>query len=205
MKVKLYDENIEEFIDMFYCKDKITDVMVEDRIGDLLNCGYTKEYLFTLLVEQNNTEKVYKGKAGKIVLAMYNLQPTINFIYKLYQDSELVYVGRTTAIKERLSKHRRSKKFNNTSIYLCNDTDNVDVIENGLIRKYMPPLNKSINLEMARQWDGLEPKFNHLGEPCCKFIDSTTTMIRSMPSYLLSFKGGLCVRNDKNIKPYFWN
>jgi hypothetical protein len=198
--------DVYNFLDMFYSPKNIDNSKVKLYIEDLLTEGYTKEYLFTELVEQNNKEQVYKGKSRKVVDAMQLLSPKPHYIYKLYDRGKLVYIGQTISLLERLGCHKKTKKFDDVEIYMCSFCENVDFIENGLIGKYLPELNRGLNIGCAREWGGVEPVFDNINFPTCKFIDiygykedSSTNYCKYLPSYV----GGVRVRNDKKIIPYW--
>jgi predicted GIY-YIG superfamily endonuclease len=59
-------------------------------------------------------------------------------IYFLLKDDDLIYIGKTTRLSQRLSEHK-NKDFNS---YAAINTDNDDIYEYSLIDRYKPALNK---------------------------------------------------------------
>lgn len=75
-----------------------------------------------------------------IVLARYPKE----FVYFLLKENEVVYVGQTTNGISRPLSHRRTKEFDDIAIVPC-DRRELDRVEQTMIAKYDPPLNKCPN------------------------------------------------------------
>lgn len=61
-------------------------------------------------------------------------------VYFLFDDEELVYIGRSQDIAKRLDQHQHSKKFDHYSFIEC-DGDERDELEADLIRLHKPKYN----------------------------------------------------------------
>lgn len=69
-----------------------------------------------------------------------------SFIYILTKDEEVVYVGQTKCGITRPFAHI-DKEFNSINIIYC-DEDQLDMLEDKYIMKYMPKYNKIVNSAM---------------------------------------------------------
>lgn len=69
------------------------------------------------------------------------------FIYKYTQDENIVYIGKTKNLTQRIKQHEQEDKFKNGefSIYyfLCKNETEMNAYEYFLINKYLPALNVS--------------------------------------------------------------
>ena len=63
-------------------------------------------------------------------------------IYFLFQDRELVYVGKSKVLLQRISTHRREKVFSSVR-YITVNRDVLDQCEIAFIKYFRPPLNKT--------------------------------------------------------------
>jgi hypothetical protein len=61
-------------------------------------------------------------------------------IYFLYDNNELVYIGKSTNIHIRINTHRKNKQFDSYSILKCCE-DDLKIYERILINKYLPKYN----------------------------------------------------------------
>lgn len=56
-------------------------------------------------------------------------------VYFLYLNSEIIYIGCTSNIKQRMSSHKQKRKFDSYSIhYYSSDKDRAESVEKILIR-----------------------------------------------------------------------
>ena len=66
-----------------------------------------------------------------------------HYLYRLWLNGELQYIGQTNNMKQRTSEHRRDKLFDAVD-YILVDENDIDKIEMYFIKKYLPPLNNSL-------------------------------------------------------------
>ncbi len=177
------------------------ELVVKNYIDELLRNGYCKEYLYKIMAEEFQILKPPSVRMS--IFALYYTKPVINYIYKLYEDDHLIYIGQSSSLYQRLKAHKRDKTFSKTEIYMCQFYQNPDHLEAWLINKYQPHLNKNLNLRFARLWKEREPVFKDIMSPECLFITT--------PSYLKDKDKYLCavdreypyIRNDRDIQPYW--
>jgi len=88
---------------------------------------------------------------------IFDYPVSLNGIYILYNNDEIVYIGKSNNIKNRISQHRKDKQFDRVkSIIFKNDGD-IDLYEPYLINKYKPRHNK----DLVREDSGIElPEIN---------------------------------------------
>lgn len=74
----------------------------------------------------------------------------ISGVYILFQDDNIIYVGRSKNIHVRLGQHwqKGKKRWNGIQIIDEKDINKQLLIEKELIKKYLPPLN---NCSMSRK------------------------------------------------------
>ena len=91
---------------------------------------------FDLAPEEDFATRISPALAVDARTPLYN-GPAV---YLLFNDSELVYIGHTKTLLERLAQHCKSKKFDSFSFIRC-DAAETYRIEQWAIRKYRPKLN----------------------------------------------------------------
>jgi len=65
-------------------------------------------------------------------------------VYVLYNNNEIVYIGKSNNIKNRIVNHRADKKFDKVKSILFKDSGNINLYEPYLIQKYKPMYNKDL-------------------------------------------------------------
>ena len=70
-----------------------------------------------------------------------NKQYSFNFVYRLYKDKEIVYIGKTNNLKYRIKAHKKDKEFDYYDYAITSDSE-AHVYEVYYINKYRPILNK---------------------------------------------------------------
>jgi hypothetical protein len=68
-------------------------------------------------------------------------QTAYYYLYRLYFNNEIVYIGKTNNLKERLSQHKKDKEFNFYDYYVGNKSD-INLYEIYYIEKLKPIHNK---------------------------------------------------------------
>jgi len=72
---------------------------------------------------------------------------TVKFcgVYLLYNNEDIVYVGKSNNMKNRISQHKKDKEFNNVKCIVFKDEGLINLYEPYLIQKYKPKYNKEFN------------------------------------------------------------
>lgn len=59
-------------------------------------------------------------------------------VYALWNNEEIVYIGKTTQLGQRITTHARTKVFTHFSTYQCEDELQMGILEDELILEYQP-------------------------------------------------------------------
>lgn len=82
------------------------------------------------------------------------------YIYKYTYENEIVYIGKTINLNQRIKEHSREKKFQNEKFdiyyFLCSNQRQMDFYEYVLINKYKPALNV-MNKKEFEEFSFIEP------------------------------------------------
>lgn len=101
---------------------------------------------------------IYKHKkniATHKILSLVSLyKPKNYYVYKLYLESELVYVGSTVNLESRLVKHLEDKVFDCVKVCEKQTKGSMLHLEHVLIKEYSPKYNKECNLKNVRLYEG---------------------------------------------------
>ena len=62
-------------------------------------------------------------------------------VYALWDNEEIVYIGKTTQLGQRITTHARTKDFTHYSVYQCEDELQMGMIEDEMILEYQPKYN----------------------------------------------------------------
>ena len=81
------------------------------------------------IVKHLQTNKVNKDVMFKCV------------VYALWDNEEIVYIGKTTQLGQRITTHARTKEFTHYSTYQCEDELQMGILEDELILEYQPKYN----------------------------------------------------------------
>lgn len=78
------------------------------------------------------------------------------YVYALWSDGFIVYIGQTTNIATRISAHVKTKEFDSYSYFRCKDRDEMDYVESLLILKLQPMNNNHagkgfVSLQQTRE------------------------------------------------------
>jgi hypothetical protein len=128
-------------------RNKVEDLfkLTDDFLKTLYNDA-TKEYVFWKITDEYIGKKYYRP--NHLLYLCKQLEPKYFIVYQLLKDGEIVYIGKTSNIHKRLASHIKNKDFNNVLLFKCPDETYQSVLEQTLIEKYRPPLNKSLNLNL---------------------------------------------------------
>ena len=62
-------------------------------------------------------------------------------VYALWNNEEIVYIGKTTQLGQRITTHARTKEFTHYSVYQCEDELQMGMLEDEMILEYQPKYN----------------------------------------------------------------
>ena len=65
-------------------------------------------------------------------------------VYALWDNEEIVYIGKTTQLGQRITTHARTKEFTHFSIYQCEDEAQMGMLEDEMILEYQPKYNLAV-------------------------------------------------------------
>jgi hypothetical protein len=167
-------ENIEMFDEQCYMtsnkarNSKEDMCKLVDQFRDCVTDLHTVNYVFWRII------KLYMSvdypRKSILQYIMFKFQPYEFYVYQLMKGSEVVYVGKSCRLAERLFTHKADNKdFDNVRLYLCSTIEEQDIVENASILDLLPILNKTVNLEMARKCSKL-PEFKPIQELKPDFI-----------------------------------
>jgi hypothetical protein len=91
------------------------------------------------------SRKVKRGAVIRKALMLF--RPFNYFVYLLVKDGDIIYVGKTINVQDRMKDHTSNKDFDDIRIFACSTKQEQDVLENTCIFKYCPPLNRSVRLK----------------------------------------------------------
>lgn len=138
--------DMEGLVSLFYKEDINVDHVLSC-VNHMVKDGYDKTYIYRCLVENYFSDK---SISYKILAVIDEIKPDKFYVYALTLDSEIVYIGSTTRLYDRIKCHTDGKNFNGFLVQeLDNNTDMLS-LEMMLIDKYRPDLNIALNLKLAR-------------------------------------------------------
>ena len=83
--------------------------------------------------------KSYVNKLSKNKISIESLN---NFcVYALWDNDEIVYVGQSTQLGQRIMAHTKDKLFDSYSFFDCKSFEEMDSIESALIIQLQPKYN----------------------------------------------------------------
>lgn len=65
-------------------------------------------------------------------------------VYALWDNEEIVYIGKTTQLGQRITTHARTKEFTHYSVYQCEDELQMGMLEDEMILEYQPKYNLAV-------------------------------------------------------------
>ena len=92
----------------------------------------------------------FKGKQHfanlpfKSYISAYGLKPHILGVYLLFDEDELIYVGKSTDVRKRVMHQHQKKNYTSWSYIKCKDMLEASLLEIYYIYKYTPCLNKKL-------------------------------------------------------------
>ena len=79
-------------------------------------------------------------------------------VYMLIDHGEIVYIGQSANIQQRINSHKKDKQFDDVRIIDCNKIDR-RIVERDLIHKHSPKYNKCQHKSVPNL-DGVTIRFN---------------------------------------------
>ncbi|UUW39721.1 hypothetical protein VP14_034 [Vibrio phage VPMCC14] len=162
-------------------------------------------YIFRELAFNHLSGNFHKNRKSVSEDLCWLFRPRLNLLYKLFHKDKLVYIGQTTDITQRVSKHKENKKFDNVSICVIDKTKDLSIIENKLILDLQPVLNKTVNLKLANSFKGdiYDYTFTNYSDLDLEFIPSCnlSSVVGCNKDYL--YIANTFIKNTRNITPYW--
>lgn len=121
----------------------------QTKIEDLLKDYFGKTKESDLLLSFSKFGDNFPAYRKLLTAVVKSIRPDVFCVYILKQDSEVVYVGKSSDVCVRLNTHAKDKDFNEVYIIEVKDRTTQDFCENSLILKYKPKYNKSVNLKQT--------------------------------------------------------
>lgn len=118
--------NIETF------KNAIKDFEIFNILNDVLEEKLSKSDYLSL------KSKFYKS-------SLFSLDNNLNGVYRLYKNNEIIYIGKSKNIKNRLLSHNSDKDFDSFDYVEIDNNADKDLYEMYYIDKFKPILNKEYN------------------------------------------------------------
>lgn len=91
-----------------------------------------REEALSSIIEHWKANKVNKNNIFKCV------------VYALWNNDEIVYIGKTTQLGQRITVHARTKEFTHYSTYECEDEFQMEILEDEMILAYQPKYNLAV-------------------------------------------------------------
>lgn len=79
--------------------------------------------------------------------------PIFYFVYRLYKDGTIIYIGSSTNLDSRIKAHMKDKDFDLIDVCLCEDKEHMLRLEHYNIMITTPILNSDMNLNYARDYN----------------------------------------------------
>lgn len=118
----------EELVGALY--NRITDLNLLVKYKHLI-----PEFEYQKMEFKLNPDKYYK---------VYNNPIDLDGIYLLYNNSEIVYVGKSNNIENRIKQHKKDKEFDSVKWVVFKDAGLINLYEPYFIQKYSPKYNKDL-------------------------------------------------------------
>lgn len=91
-----------------------------------------------------------KGSLANTVFKLMNVKQY--FVYRLHDNGVVVYVGSSNNLSNRFKQHKADKVFDEITICLCKDKEDMLSLENHTIDKLKPKYNMSVNLNKVKNY-----------------------------------------------------
>ena len=115
------------------CENKITNI--------LLNCSEEEIIQYFTEIEERHPS-VARKRAEVILKRAEERQSRLCFVYGLYKNNELIYIGSTVNPRERRLQHEKRKPHDNFRILYKGPHNEMRELESKLISEEKPRLNK---------------------------------------------------------------
>ena len=74
----------------------------------------------------------------------FEIEPKRYYVYALYQNDSIVYIGQTVHLHSRIAAHKRDKTFDGYSFVRCKTVEEMDILESELIVRLQPKYNGQV-------------------------------------------------------------
>jgi hypothetical protein len=93
------------------------------------------------------------------------------YVYCLYQDSKIVYVGSTTNLDSRLLSHSRQKTFNKVKFCHVHSQEAMLDLEQYYISRYKPVYNKQGKVRDVIDYIGVLPLWEYVDDEVLRYLN----------------------------------
>lgn len=118
-------------------------------------------------------------------------------VYALWDDDEIVYVGQSTQLGQRITAHTKNKIFDSYSFFDCKSFDEMDAIESALIVQLKP----KYNVQCGSGYESLDKLRNRIRKISDKHKYSPKYYVREIRKRLsatdiemIEFKGSTVIK-----------
>ena len=91
-------------------------------------------------------------ETDELTATVLNLTPGIRGVYILYDDKEVVYVGRSSNIISRVGNHTRNKEYDTVKYIAIDNIELIGIVESIYVAMLRPKYNM-INADLDRMYD----------------------------------------------------
>jgi hypothetical protein len=175
-------------------------IVLSNEFLDSLYNEATRLYVFWKVVDEYICKKY--NRPNHLLHILCNLEPKYFIVYQLLKDSEVIYVGKTTNIHKRLVAHKK-KAFNGVSLFKCPDEESQDILEQTLIEKYRPILNKALNFNLVDKSLSL-PEFQDISTFHLDFFSASGSKLRLSAHNHVWANIGFVAKDKLKNTPHWW-
>ncbi len=127
------------------------------------------------------------------------------YVYLLYLDSDIVYIGSTRVLGKRLYAHASTfKEFNRAEVCRLSSKKDMLYVENNLIYKHKPKYNKSVHLKYVEKDDFKDDyEFSDVND-LVGVVPCLPDRVRVEGDTDLVYSYGMFYRFDEEVIPYWY-
>lgn len=199
-------ENIEMFIEQAElssqsAKNTVEDLMIlSNEFLKTLTTQSTKDYVFWKIVDEYIIKKYKRPNHLRNIYC--KLEPKYFIVYQLLREDELMYVGKTIDIHKRLSSHLKDKDFNKVLLTRCETEKEQDTLEQTLIERFRPKLNKALNINLVDD-SLIIPEFKDISDFHLDFFNISSLPFRLQQKDHIWLGNGFVSLSKLMNKPYW--